>query len=139
MLDQLIVTKPKQDPHREVKAAKQKGDNKIAYQFKYIMVGDPGVGKSALLYQFTERRFRANYSLTIGVEIVTRLVEVESGTDVKIRVFDTAGEEKFQSIARQYYRGAICVFLVYDITERKSFIHLQKWIDLVNTNASAQT
>lgn len=99
-----------------------------AYMFKYIVVGDSAVGKSCLLLQFTEQRFQSVHDLTIGVEFGTRTVDV-SGERVKLQIWDTAGQESFQSITRSYYRGACCALLVYDITRRQSFEHVAKWLE----------
>ncbi|KFH09572.1 putative small GTPase Rab2, partial [Toxoplasma gondii ARI] len=85
------------------------------YLFKYIIIGDTGVGKSCLLLQFTDKRFRTDHDLTIGVEFGARLVSI-AGRQVKLQIWDTAGQESFRSITRSYYRGAAGALLVYDIT-----------------------
>ncbi|KFG55971.1 putative Rab2 GTPase [Toxoplasma gondii FOU] len=74
-----------------------------------------GVGKSCLLLQFTDKRFRTDHDLTIGVEFGARLVSI-AGRQVKLQIWDTAGQESFRSITRSYYRGAAGALLVYDIT-----------------------
>eukprot|EP00466_Bigelowiella_natans_P007941 jgi/Bigna1/58451/fgenesh1_pm.92_\ len=73
--------------------------------FKYIIVGDTGVGKSCLLLQFTDKRFVPVHDMTIGVEFGARIINLE-GTSVKIQVWDTAGQESFRSITNSYYRGS---------------------------------
>jgi len=62
-----------------------------AYTFKYIIVGDSSVGKSCLLLQFTDKRYKAAHDLTIGVEFGARTVEVEKDANVKLQIWDTAG------------------------------------------------
>jgi Ras-related protein Rab-2A len=98
-----------------------------SYLFKYIIIGDTGVGKSCLLLQFADRRFRPDHDLTIGVEFGSRLVSVD-GKDIKLQIWDTAGQESFRSITRSYYRGASGAILVYDVTRRESFTHLTSWL-----------
>merc|ERR1712118_348765 len=89
-----------------------------AYLFKYIIIGDTGVGKSCLLLQFTDKRFRHDHDLTIGVEFGARMVTID-GKQIKLQIWDTAGQESFRSITRSYYRGAAGALLVYDITRRE--------------------
>merc|ERR1711971_410402 len=109
-----------------------------AYQFKYIIVGDSGGGKSCLLLGFTDKRFRADHDVTIGVEFGSRSVDV-GGSVVKIQIWDTAGQEAFRSITRSYYRGCTGALLVYDISRRDTFKHLQRWLEDVRTNSDGNT
>uniref|UniRef100_A0A7S3DHZ5 Ras-related protein Rab-14 n=1 Tax=Palpitomonas bilix TaxID=652834 RepID=A0A7S3DHZ5_9EUKA len=95
--------------------------------FKYILIGDMGVGKSCLLHQFTEKNFPENSTHTIGVEFGTRIINVE-GKSVKLQIWDTAGQERFRAVTRSYYRGAVGSLMVYDITRRSSFNHLASWL-----------
>ena len=86
------------------------------------------MGKSCLLLQFTDKRFQPVHDLTIGVEFGSRTIAV-SGQQVKLQIWDTAGQEKFRSITRSYYRGAVGALLVYDITRRETFEHLTAWLE----------
>jgi len=97
------------------------------YIFKYIIIGDMGVGKSCLLHQFTEGNFCAESPHTIGVEFGTRIIEV-MGKKVKLQIWDTAGQERFRAVTRSYYRGAAGALLVYDITRRVTYNHLTSWL-----------
>jgi len=99
-----------------------------AYLFKYIIIGDTGVGKSCLLLQFTDKRFQPVHDLTIGVEFGARMVTID-GKQIKLQIWDTAGQESFRSITRSYYRGAAGALLVYDITRRETFNHLASWLE----------
>lgn len=98
-----------------------------AYLFKYIIIGDTGVGKSCLLLQFTDQRFQPVHDLTIGVEFGARMITIENKA-IKLQIWDTAGQESFRSITRSYYRGAAGALLVYDITRRDTFSHLTTWL-----------
>eukprot|EP01089_Gocevia_fonbrunei_P009011 TRINITY_DN2089_c0_g1_i1.p1 TRINITY_DN2089_c0_g1~~TRINITY_DN2089_c0_g1_i1.p1 ORF type:complete len:201 (+),score=41.24 TRINITY_DN2089_c0_g1_i1:94-696(+) len=98
------------------------------YLFKYIIVGDTAVGKSCLLLQFTDKRFQPVHDLTIGVEFGSRTLTIDDN-QVKLQIWDTAGQEKFRSITRSYYRGAAGALLVYDITRRDTFEHLTSWLE----------
>ena len=93
------------------------------------------MGKSCILLQFTDNKFRYQHELTIGVEFGAKTLEI-NGKNVKIQIWDTAGQEAFQAITRTYYKGAIGALLVYDITRRETFTHVTKWLDDVRTNSS---
>jgi len=105
-------------------------NEKMAYNylFKYIIIGDTGVGKSCLLLQFTDKRFQPVHDLTIGVEFGARMINIEA-KQIKLQIWDTAGQESFRSITRSYYRGAAGALLVYDITRRETFNHLTCWLE----------
>ena len=105
------------------------------HMFRYIIVGDMAVGKSCLLLQFTDHKFRHQHELTIGVEFGGKTIEVKN-KNIKIQIWDTAGQEAFQAITRTYYKGAIGALLVYDITKRDTFDHINKWINEVKSNGS---
>ncbi|CAJ1427413.1 unnamed protein product [Effrenium voratum] len=107
-----------------------------AYLFKYIIIGDTGVGKSCLLLQFTDKRFRTDHDLTIGVEFGARLINIDN-KQIKLQIWDTAGQESFRSITRSYYRGASGALLVYDISRRDTFNHLTRWLEEARQNANA--
>ncbi|KAI8343246.1 ras-related protein rab-2 [Chlamydoabsidia padenii] len=108
------------------------------YIIKYIIVGDSGVGKSCLLIQFTDKRFNAGRELTIGVEFGTRFISVDD-KQIKLQIWDTAGQESFRSITQSYYRGAAGALLVYDISRRESFDHISTWLADVRKHANPNT
>jgi len=107
-----------------------------AYLFKYIIIGDTGVGKSCLLLQFTDKRFQPVHDLTIGVEFGARMISIDN-RQIKLQIWDTAGQESFRSITRSYYRGAAGALLVYDITRRETFSHLTRWLEEARKNSSS--
>ncbi|CAN0085490.1 unnamed protein product [Pylaiella littoralis] len=107
-----------------------------AYLFKYIIIGDTGVGKSCLLLQFTDKRFQPVHDLTIGVEFGARMINIDN-RQMKLQIWDTAGQESFRSITRSYYRGAAGALLVYDITRRDTFNHLTRWLEEARQNSNS--
>jgi len=104
------------------------------YLFKYIVIGDTGVGKSCLLLQFMDKRFQPVHDLTIGVEFGARMITLDK-MPIKLQIWDTAGQESFRSITRAYYRNAACALLVYDITRRETFAHLTRWLNEARQNS----
>eukprot|EP01041_Mallomonas_annulata_P003241 gene3241-6414_t len=94
-----------------------------------------GVGKSCMLLQFTDKRFQPVHDLTIGVEFGARLITIDHH-QIKLQIWDTAGQESFRSITRSYYRDAAGALLVYDITRRESFTHLGRWLEEARQNGN---
>jgi Ras-related protein Rab-2A len=95
--------------------------------FKFIIVGNSAVGKSCLLLRFDEDRFQPIHDVTVGVTFSVKMVKID-GQDVKVQIWDTAGQEIFRSITRSYYRDSACAIIVYDITDRNSFEKIDDWI-----------
>ncbi|CAG7836495.1 unnamed protein product [Allacma fusca] len=96
--------------------------------FKYVIVGESGVGKTALLEQFVENRFNMNLRNTIGVEFTRQVITLD-GKEIVLHIWDTCGGEKFFSLTRTYYRGSVGAILVYDITRRHTFNQLNVWLE----------
>ena len=101
---------------------------------RYIIIGDTGVGKSCLLLQFTDKRFQPVHDLTIGVEFGARMITIDA-KQIKLQIWDTAGQESFRSITRSYYRGAAGALLVYDITKQPSYDNTERWLKELRDHA----
>ncbi|KIY52690.1 ras-domain-containing protein [Fistulina hepatica ATCC 64428] len=97
------------------------------FLMKYIIIGEAGTGKSCLLHHFIHNSFKDHSQHTIGVEFSSRTVKLGEKR-IKLQLWDTAGQERFRSVTRSYYRGAAGAILVYDITNRESFINLSRWL-----------
>lgn len=109
------------------------------YLLKCIIVGNSGVGKSSLLLRYVEDKFNENHELTIGVEFGAKFLNI-NGTQLKLQIWDTAGQESFRSITRSYYKGSCIVLLVYDMTNIDSFNSIEKWLeDILETTNSPYT
>ena len=98
------------------------------YLLKYIIIGDAAVGKSNLLLRYVHGQFKPEYQLTIGVEFGAKNIEISSKL-FRIQIWDTAGQEKFRSITRAYYKNSVCALVVYDISSRDSFNNVMSWIE----------
>ena len=108
------------------------------YIFKYIVIGDSGVGKSCVLLRFLEGQFKANHEPTIGVEFGTKILTSNSGLGIKLQIWDTAGQEAFKSITRSYYRNSAGAVLMYDITNKSSFSNVAKWLEEARVNGNRE-
>ena len=102
------------------------------YLLKYIIIGDPSVGKSNILLKYAHNKFTNEYQATIGVEFGAKNLTL-GGKIFRIQIWDTAGQENFRSITRAYYKNSVCAIVTYDITNRNSFENVQDWIDEVKS------
>lgn len=109
--------------------------NSYHYLFKFIVIGDTGVGKSCLVLQFIENKTRTTHDVTIGVQFGAKTINVKD-KNIKLQIWDTAGQENFRSITRSYYRSAIGALLVYDITRKDTFTHIKNWLEEVKANGN---
>ena len=106
----------------------------VSYQVnrqKIIFIGDVSVGKTSIINVLTGYKFNDEYEASIGVDFFSKTIKYK-GKTIKLQIWDSAGQEKFRSLIPNYIRGSSLVFIVYDITNKKSFNNLQSWIDFVN-------
>lgn len=107
------------------------------FVFKLVIVGDSGVGKSCLMHHFIYNRFKKDTTQTIGVDFSAKSIKL-GNQEIKLQIWDTAGQEKFRSVARSYYRGAIGIIIVYDITKAESFQHVPQWLNDAKNSARSE-
>eukprot|EP00124_Ichthyophonus_hoferi_P004641 Ihof_evm4s537 gene=Ihof_evmTU4s537 len=105
------------------------------YLFKLLLIGDSGVGKTCVLFRFSDDQYNATFISTIGIDFKIRTIEMD-GKKIKLQIWDTAGQERFRTITTAYYRGAMGIMLVYDVTCEKSFENIRTWIRNIETHAS---
>jgi Ras-related protein Rab-5C len=105
-------------------------------QFKVVLLGESAVGKSSLVLRFVKGQFHEFQESTIGAAFLTQTVQIDD-TTVKFEIWDTAGQERYHSLAPMYYRGAQAAIVVYDITNRDSFIKAQNWVRELQRQANA--
>ncbi|XP_064941893.1 ras-related protein RABE1c-like isoform X1 [Musa acuminata AAA Group] len=94
-----------------------------------------GVGKSCLLLRFSDGSFTTSFITTIGIDFKIRTIELD-GKRIKLQIWDTAGQERFRTITTAYYRGAMGILLVYDVTDESSFNNIRNWIRNIEQHAS---
>ena len=87
---------------------------------KLVMLGDQGSGKTSLVYRYAYDQFYNDYQGTIGIDFLS-VNHTAEGRTHKVQIWDTAGQESFRSITRNFYRGSNGVFLVFDITNAVTF------------------
>jgi len=103
--------------------------------FKLLLIGDSGVGKTCILFRFSDDAFNTTFISTIGIDFKIKTIELK-GKKIKLQIWDTAGQERFHTITTSYYRGAMGIMLVYDITNSKSFENIAKWLRNIDEHAN---
>jgi Ras-related protein Rab-1A len=109
---------------------------------KILLVGESGVGKSCLLLRFVDDCFSDTFISTIGVDFKYKRVDVDvNGVEkvAKLQIWDTAGQDKFRCITRNYYRGAAGIFLCFDTTNASSFARVTSWVDDIKKYTTQDT
>ena len=106
------------------------------YMFRICLIGGQSVGKTSLLLRYTDDNFKDKYYPTIGMDF--RVITLKYKDIIaKVHIWDTAGQEKFKSIALNYYRSSNGFIYVYDVTDKDSLKNLEFWIGLTKENASS--
>ncbi|BBN12064.1 hypothetical protein Mp_5g17050 [Marchantia polymorpha subsp. ruderalis] len=105
------------------------------YLIKLLLIGDSGVGKSCLLLRFSDDSFTTSFITIIGIDFKIRTIELD-GKRIKLQIWDTARQERFRTITTAYYRGAMGILLVYDVTDESSFNNIRNWIRNIEQHAS---
>ncbi|KAH8092278.1 GTPase [Aureococcus anophagefferens] len=103
---------------------------------KVVLLGDTGVGKSSLAQRYVTNTFKPYSESTIGASFMSKMILVD-GAPCKCQIWDTAGQEKYHSLAPMYYRGAAAAILVFDITKPASLDKLKAWADLADRRVPA--
>ena len=106
---------------------------KTDFTLKYIIVGNAAVGKSNISYRFSKGLFAEEYKATVGMDFAFKNITVRD-KNIRIQIWDTAGQECFKSISRGYYKSSVCGLIVYDITNRESFSNVSSWVEECQNN-----
>ena len=111
-------------------------ENKKEFLYKILLLGDSSVGKTCFLMRYTDNTFQEIHMSTIGLDYKLKNVQLEDGKFVKIQIWDTAGQDRFRSITKNYYKGAHGIILLYDITDRKSYDNVKTWVEQIREEVS---
>jgi len=110
--------------------------DKIVYktfELKTVLLGESGVGKTSIALRFSTDVFKKYNESTIGASYLTKNLYIDNNI-YKFFIWDTAGQEKYHSLAPMYYRGASLALIVYDITNKNTFLTVQKWVNELKKN-----
>ncbi|DAZ97081.1 TPA: hypothetical protein N0F65_001265 [Lagenidium giganteum] len=123
--------RPLQAQHEQAERARQvrvMDCDDFEKTLKVIVVGNGNVGKTSMTTRYAKGRFTGNYKKTIGVDFMEKTVELRDlGETIKLMIWDTAGQEEFDTLTSRYYKGAGAVIYVFSTVDRASFDDLPKW------------
>ena len=98
------------------------------YVIKICLLGEANVGKTSLVYRFIENKFRDNYKSTLGVNLLKKDLTIEDYGGVAATIWDLGGQESFRSLRKLYLEGANGALVIFDWTQKESFLKLDSWI-----------
>ena len=104
--------------------------------YKVLLLGDSSVGKTCFLKRYIDNTFQDAYLSTIGFDFKFKNVTLKDGKKVKVQLWDTAGQERFRTIAKSYYKGAHGIVLIYDVTSKRTYENIRKWLNQIKEEAS---
>jgi Ras-related protein Rab-8A len=93
-----------------------------------------GVGKTCLLLRYANESFSPTFITTIGIDFKIKNIAL-GGKRIKLQIWDTAGQERFRTITTSYFRGAQGILLVYDVTDRQTFLSIRNWVQQIQVHA----
>ena len=99
-----------------------------SFKLKVLLTGAVAVGKTRLFQRIIKNRFAANYKLTVGVNILTKDVEFKPGEVATLSIWDIGGQQRFKFIRSTFYKGAVGVLLVFDLTREQTYIETKRWL-----------
>ena len=99
---------------------------------KIIFVGDAGVGKTTIISRIMDNPFNDAYEPSIGVDFMSKNITFR-GTNIKLQMWDTAGQEKYKGLIPSYVRNSSIVFLIYDVSVKSSFDNIPNWINFIRS------
>jgi len=105
------------------------------FVFKVLLLGDSTVGKTCFLMKYTDEMFSETYMSTIGLDYRLKSMELKNGKKIKLQIWDTAGQDRFRAITRNYYKSAHGIILIYDITNKVTFDNVKTWIAQIRERA----
>ena len=110
-----------------------KKDEAMKKLLRIILLGDSAVGKTCFIKRFFRNEFDINSMTTIGITEESKIIKIND-IICTLKLWDTAGQERFKSLPKNLYRNADGILLVYDVTSRKSFENISKWIKTITEN-----
>jgi len=97
-------------------------------KYKLVFLGDIYVGKTSIINRFMYDTFDTNYQATIGIDFLSKTMYLEDRT-VRLQLWDTAGQERFRSLIPNYIRDSSVAIIVFDVTNKQTFVNVDKWIE----------
>jgi Ras-related protein Rab-1A len=106
------------------------------YIYKVLLLGDSSVGKTCFLLRYADDTFNDNHITTIGLDYRLKMINLENDKIIKLQVWDTAGQDRFRAITKNYYKGAHGIILIYDVTNQSTFSNIKNWLSQIKENTT---
>lgn len=107
--------------------------NKPFFSFKILFLGGIGVGKTCIINRYVKNIFINDQTPTIGIDYKSKIV-IYNSKKIKLKIFDTSGQERFHTLTKNYYRGADGIIMVFDLKRSETFDELTYWMEEINKN-----
>ena len=104
--------------------------------YKVLLFGDTTVGKTCFLMKYTDKTFQDIHMATIGLDYRLKTMKLKSGKDIKLQIWDTAGQDRFRAITKNYYKGSHGIILIYDVTNLQTFENVKNWVSQIREEAA---
>ena len=104
--------------------------------YKVLLLGDTTVGKTCFLMKYTDKTFQDIHMATIGLDYRLKTMKLKSGKNIKLQIWDTAGQDRFRAITKNYYKGSHGIILIYDVTNLQTFENVKTWVSQIREEAS---
>mmetsp|Transcript_7161 Transcript_7161/g.10549 ORF Transcript_7161/g.10549 Transcript_7161/m.10549 type:complete len:194 (+) Transcript_7161:32-613(+) len=102
---------------------------------KFLLIGESGVGKTAVTIRYADEMFADMHISTIGVDFKRKDV-THNGKTYRMQIWDTAGQERYRTIVSSYYRSVKGIAVVYDVTSKESFEKVSTWVEEIHQNVN---
>ena len=103
------------------------------YVIKLLTLGETEVGKTSIVLRYSDDKFHEDKTATIGIDFKIKIIR-KGNEVIKVSIYDTAGEERFKTLIKHYYRGANGILLIFDLTKKETFLKINDWIDQLNSH-----
>ena len=104
--------------------------------YKVLLLGDSTVGKTCFLLRYCDKTFQEAHLSTIGLDYRLKTMQLKNGKNIKLQIWDTAGQDRFRAITKNYYKGANGIILIYDVTNLQSYENVKNWISQIREEAN---
>ena len=104
--------------------------------YKVLLLGDSTVGKTCFLLRYCDKTFKEAYLSTIGLDYRLKNITLKNGKNIKLQIWDTAGQDRFRAITKNYYKGANGIILLYDVTNLQTYENVKNWIIQIKEEAN---
>ena len=104
--------------------------------YKVLLLGDSSVGKTCFLLRYCDKTFQDAHLSTIGLDYRLKSMTLKNKKNIKLQIWDTAGQDRFRAITKNYYKGANGIILIYDVTNLQTFENVKNWITQIREEAN---